>query len=128
MFLTKQNLDILYSSFLSVLPPLSSQVSLQQKEFLANGGDPAWTEGGIQSLPAKMLNFLTVNKLLAHQPWLVTPVHMKVDWLSILLNLTQYLVSQSNFLDPYIVVYTPCILKGKTQEFLKAVCSIVVRT
>ncbi|CAI8021574.1 Sestrin-1 [Geodia barretti] len=52
-------------------------VSLQQKEFLANGGDPAWTEGGIQSLPAKMLNFLTVNKLLAHQPWLVTPVHMK---------------------------------------------------
>ena len=58
------------------LPP--SQVSLQQKEFLANGGEPGWIEGGIRSLPAKVLNFLTVNKLLAHQPWLVTPDHMKV--------------------------------------------------
>ena len=54
------------------------QVSLQEREFLVNGGDPSWIEGGIQNLPAKVLNFLTVNKLLAHQPWLVTPDHMKV--------------------------------------------------
>ena len=54
------------------------QVSLQEREFLVNGGDPSWMEGGIQNLPAKVLNFLTVNKLLAHQPWLVTPDHMKV--------------------------------------------------
>ena len=68
-------------------PPLSSlspsslsppQVSLQKKEFMCNGGDPSWLEGGIQRLPAKILNMLTVNKLLAHQPWLVTPEHMKV--------------------------------------------------
>jgi sestrin len=52
-------------------------VSLQQKEFLCNGGDPAWIEGGIQRLPVKILNLLTINKLLAHQPWLVTPEHMK---------------------------------------------------
>lgn len=57
---------------------LPVQISLQQKEFLCNGGDSAWIEGGLQRLPAKILNLLTINKLLAHQPWLVTPEHMRV--------------------------------------------------
>ena len=54
------------------------QVTIQEAEFLKNGGDPKWLLG-IEHLPAKMLVLLPINKILAHQPWFVKPEHMKVS-------------------------------------------------
>ena len=50
---------------------------MQEAEFLKNGGDISWLQG-LQHLPKKMLNLLSVNKTLAHQPWFVSPELVKV--------------------------------------------------
>lgn len=53
------------------------QVTVQEGEFLKNHGDKLWLKG-IQFLPARIKNLLHLNKVLAHQPWLVKTQHIKV--------------------------------------------------
>ncbi|EGC32293.1 hypothetical protein DICPUDRAFT_98918 [Dictyostelium purpureum] len=45
-------------------------ISLQEHEFLLNGGDSRWLQG-IDYIPAKLKNLLRVIELMAHQPWLL---------------------------------------------------------
>ena len=54
------------------------QVTVLEAEFLKNDGDPQWLKG-LQYVPTKVVNLLTINKMLAHQPWFVKPTHMKVS-------------------------------------------------
>ena len=42
-------------------------MSIQEKEFLEQKGDPNWLLG-LNHIPTKLRNLLTLNKLLAHQP------------------------------------------------------------
>jgi len=50
-------------------------ISLQEQEFLWNGGDPQWLKG-LDYIPQKLVNILELNALLAHQPWLITKDHL----------------------------------------------------
>ena len=52
-------------------------MTVLEAEFLKNDGDPQWLKG-LQYVPPKVINLLTINKMLAHQPWFVKPSHMKV--------------------------------------------------
>ena len=52
-------------------------MTVQEAEFLKNRGDKLWLKG-IQYLPAKIKNLLYLNKVLAHQPWLVKTQHIIV--------------------------------------------------
>ncbi|XP_065909041.1 sestrin-1-like [Dysidea avara] len=45
-------------------------VSIQEKEFLEQKGNRDWLQG-LDHIPQKLRNLLTLNKLLAHQPWKV---------------------------------------------------------
>lgn len=49
--------------------------SLQQQEFLQNGGDPVWLQG-LDKAPLKLQALAQLNTLLAHQPWRVTKDHV----------------------------------------------------
>ena len=53
------------------------QVSVLEPEFLACGGDVKWLHG-LHHLPPKLYNLLKLNRLLAHQPWNVSPGDIKV--------------------------------------------------
>ena len=55
-----------------------TQVTVLEAEFLKNDGDPQWLKG-LQYVPTKVVSLLTINKMLAHQPWFVKPTHMKVS-------------------------------------------------
>ena len=48
-----------------------------ESKFLLNNGDPKWLKG-IEFAPLKLMALSTLNKLLAHRPWLVTGDHIKV--------------------------------------------------
>ncbi|RKP25754.1 Sestrin, partial [Syncephalis pseudoplumigaleata] len=50
-------------------------VSLLQLEFLQAGGDPAWIDG-IAYAPGKLRRLVSLNTILAHQPWRLTPAHI----------------------------------------------------
>lgn len=41
------------------------------------GGNPAWLQG-LHYAPQKLRNLNEINKLLAHQPWLITKEHIEV--------------------------------------------------
>ena len=56
---------------------LLTQVTIQETDFVKNGGDIKWLQG-LHHVPQKILNLLVVNKTVAHQPWLLKPDHMKV--------------------------------------------------
>ena len=45
-------------------------ILLEEKEFLEQKGDLNWLLG-LDHIPTKLCNLLTLNKLLAHQPWKV---------------------------------------------------------
>lgn len=53
------------------------QVSVLEPEFLACGGDVKWLHG-LHHLPPKLHSLLKLNRLLAHQPWNVSPGDIKV--------------------------------------------------
>ncbi|XP_056153902.1 sestrin-2 isoform X3 [Lampris incognitus] len=44
--------------------------------FLEAGGEESWL-GGLEHLPAKLRSLHTLNKLLAHRPWLITQQHIQ---------------------------------------------------
>ena len=52
--------------------PLAQTLS---RDFLNLGGDPGWLEG-LHRAPKKLRNLSTVNKILAHRPWLVRKSHV----------------------------------------------------
>lgn len=52
-------------------------MSLQEWEFLANGGDPSWLKG-VKYTPKKMQSLLELNAILAHQPWLANKDNIAV--------------------------------------------------
>ncbi|ETE69320.1 Sestrin-2, partial [Ophiophagus hannah] len=51
-------------------------VGFHMGEFLQVGGDPAWLRG-LQYAPQKLRNLNEINKILAHQPWLITKEHIE---------------------------------------------------
>nr|XP_033811293.1 sestrin-2 isoform X1 [Geotrypetes seraphini] len=51
-------------------------VSLHIAEFLQVGGNPVWLHG-LQCAPQKLKNLNEINKILAHQPWLITKEHIE---------------------------------------------------
>ncbi|XP_029474960.1 sestrin-2 isoform X2 [Rhinatrema bivittatum] len=51
-------------------------VSLHIAEFLQVGGNPRWLHG-LQCAPQKLRNLNEINKILAHQPWLITKEHIE---------------------------------------------------
>ena len=51
---------------------------MQEQEFRKHDGDPLWLKG-LQHLPTKIRNLLTLNKLLAHQAWFVKPELIKAS-------------------------------------------------
>ena len=53
---------------------------MQEQEFMKHDGDPLWLQG-LQHLPTKIKNLLTLNKLLAHQAWFVKPDLIKASHL-----------------------------------------------
>jgi sestrin len=51
-------------------------VNDQKEEYRLLGGDPKWLLG-LEHAPAKLRNLNEINKLLAHQPWLLTKEHIE---------------------------------------------------
>lgn len=51
-------------------------VQLYELEFCKRQGDKEWLQG-IEKIPAKLRALCEINKLLAHQPWLLSPAHME---------------------------------------------------
>ena len=54
-------------------------VRLLKDHFLLQGGDKEWLKG-INHAPPKLQILASLNKLLAHRPWLVTSEHIKVSF------------------------------------------------
>ncbi|GFS22754.1 sestrin-1 [Elysia marginata] len=50
-------------------------VEVHEQDFLFHGGDPEWLKG-LDHAPRKLRDLYEINKLLAHQPWLITKEHM----------------------------------------------------
>ncbi|XP_012935453.1 sestrin-2 isoform X2 [Aplysia californica] len=50
-------------------------VKLHEQDFLLHNGDPQWLKG-IAHAPRKLQDLYEVNKILAHQPWLITKQHI----------------------------------------------------
>ncbi|KAI8051522.1 PA26 p53-induced protein-domain-containing protein [Syncephalis plumigaleata] len=53
----------------------AAQHSCQYLIFLQAGGDPTWING-IGHAPGKLRRLVTLNTILAHQPWRLTPAHI----------------------------------------------------
>ncbi|XP_053469214.1 sestrin-2 [Ictalurus furcatus] len=51
-------------------------VRLHSSAFLLSGGDESWLRG-IHCAPLKVQRLQTLNKLLAHRPWLITQAHIQ---------------------------------------------------
>ncbi|KAK3782685.1 hypothetical protein RRG08_037688 [Elysia crispata] len=50
-------------------------LELHEQDFLRHSGDPEWLKG-LDHAPRKLRDLSEINKLLAHQPWLITKEHM----------------------------------------------------
>lgn len=57
---------------------LCLQVQLYELEFLKQQGDKTWLHG-VENIPAKLRALCEINKILAHQPWLISARHIEVD-------------------------------------------------
>ncbi|XP_076307677.1 sestrin-3-like isoform X2 [Tachypleus tridentatus] len=51
-------------------------VRLQKQEFLLQGGSKSWLNG-LDWVPQKLQNLNELNKILAHQPWLINKSHIE---------------------------------------------------
>lgn len=65
-------------------------VALQKQEFLLQGGDHNWLKG-LDHIPQKLRNLYDINKILAHQPWLLTKSHIEVQHFTLFKNFTNQL-------------------------------------
>ncbi|CAK9290354.1 unnamed protein product [Gordionus sp. m RMFG-2023] len=48
----------------------------QAREFIEGGGDPSWLRN-LNNVPLKLRALQSLNKLLAHQPWLIDKTHIQ---------------------------------------------------
>ncbi|MEQ2181355.1 hypothetical protein GOODEAATRI_010724 [Goodea atripinnis] len=71
----------------------SYKVQQHSTAFLEAGGEESWLSG-LEHAPTKLRGLQTLNKLLAHRPWLITQQHIQVRRISRLLthSLSQELV------------------------------------
>ena len=53
-------------------------VQLESAAFRAQGGEESWLREGLSAAPVKLSRLSTLNKLLAHRPWLVQRHHIEV--------------------------------------------------
>lgn len=51
-------------------------IALQKQEFLLQGGAHTWLKG-LDYIPQKLRNLYDINKILAHQPWLLNKSHIE---------------------------------------------------
>ncbi|XP_054164280.1 sestrin-3-like [Oppia nitens] len=51
-------------------------VNMSRNEFISSGGDPQWLQG-LDHIPQKLKDLNQINKLLAHQPWLISRSHIE---------------------------------------------------
>ncbi|KAG0197977.1 Sestrin-1 [Mortierella sp. GBA30] len=51
-------------------------VSMMKLDYLTSGGDPTWLNG-LQFTTQKIRNLSKLNRLMAHQPWLLKPRHIQ---------------------------------------------------
>ncbi|XP_055707534.1 sestrin homolog isoform X1 [Phlebotomus papatasi] len=69
-----------YRNYLAIMAASRHQCSylieLYEQEFLEQGGDRKWLEG-LEYIPAKLRAIYTINKILAHRPWLLTTDHIE---------------------------------------------------
>lgn len=69
-----------YRSYIGILAASRHKcaylIHLMESDFILAGGDPEWLNG-IDSACPKLRSLSTINKLLAHRPWLVGPQHIQ---------------------------------------------------
>ena len=53
-------------------------MQLYELEFLKQQGDKIWLHG-VENIPAKLRALCEINKILAHQPWLISARQIEVD-------------------------------------------------
>lgn len=70
-------------------------VQLHSSAFLLAGGDESWLRG-IHRAPLKVQRLQTLNKLLAHRPWLITQAHIQVITDIKIHTLTTYQMDEYN--------------------------------
>ncbi|CAK8682636.1 unnamed protein product [Clavelina lepadiformis] len=82
-FLLLQSVGVLsyqYRNYIAIMAAARHQCSylvhLMEAHFLLHGGDRSWLNG-LEHVPRKLSSLSTLNKLLAHRPWLVTQKHIK---------------------------------------------------
>ena len=54
-------------------------VNIHASEFLSTGGDYTWLQYGLKAVPSRLRRLAELNRILAHQPWLVTKEHIEVS-------------------------------------------------
>jgi putative uncharacterized protein (fragment) len=52
-------------------------VNVEEQEFLFNDGDKTWLNC-LDFIPQKLKDLSEINKILAHQPWLINKGHIEV--------------------------------------------------
>lgn len=83
-FLMRQDgpLSLAWRNYLAILASARFRcqylVSLQESEFLMNGGDPNWLKS-VSNAPLKLQHFMTLNAYMAHRPWLITKSMISVS-------------------------------------------------
>ena len=84
------------------------------KNFVDLDGNESWLKG-IDYLPEKLKNLLTINKILAHQPWLITHNHIQVCYTTSMLALI--VVADMVIIKRYyIFTFYSFFLKGKFSQ------------
>ena len=53
-------------------------MQLYEIEFLKQQGKKTWLQG-LENIPAKLRALCEINKILAHQPWLLSASHIEVN-------------------------------------------------
>ena len=53
-------------------------MQLYEIEFLKQQGKKTWLQG-LENIPAKLRALCEINKILAHQPWLLSASHIEVS-------------------------------------------------
>lgn len=59
-------------------------VKQQEQEFLSQNGKKTWVRNGLDAIPDKLKELNEINKILCHQPWLLSSAHiekiLKSNW------------------------------------------------
>ncbi|KAJ6643123.1 Sestrin like [Pseudolycoriella hygida] len=73
-------LPFVYRHYLAIMAAARHKctylINLHTKEFLEQGGERAWLNG-LDFIPPKLRSIYTINKILAHRPWLLKKEHIE---------------------------------------------------